>query len=487
MYYSTFSYLSTATRNEDLVKINQTNKMIYPQRGTPGFYGSKIFFVIFLFFILSERAFAQQNSGSKTTTFRAAVVKVDISPDSPKQLLGYGARLSTGTHDRIYHRIIALDDGITQFFLVSSEICLISPSEYDHVAELLKKKFGINPLNFWWSVSHTHSAPEVGVPGLAEVFMGDRYKHEIDTAYSSFIEQTLINGIAEARQKLEPAKLGVGWGFSQANINRRAIDVDGKASIGLNPDGAVDRRIGLIRLEKQNGRPLALIANYPIHGTVLGGDNVEISGDVTGVVSEYVEQKIDVPVLFINGAAGNLAPIYSVYPTPEAGHLSQFRVLLGDKILEANKKILSTSDSVKLFTSALTLVTPRKANLGWPSYLSNYTSTTKNGINMVKLPVRFLKISSDVAIWSAPVELFCEISNEVRERSPFPFTFYFGYTNGWLGYLPTEEEYKHGGYEVDVVSPYTPVTGRELTESVTAYLQGEMRGVFSDKAKEKKR
>jgi len=220
--------------------------MIYPQRATPGFYGSKIFFVIFLFFILSERAFAQQNSGSKTNTFRAAVVKVDITPNTPKQLLGYGARLSTGIHDRIYHRIVALDDGVTQFFLVSSEICLMSPSEYDHVAELLQKRLGINPLNFWWSVSHTHSAPEVGVPGLAEVFMGDRYKHEVDTAYTSFIEQTLINGIAEARQKLEPAKLGVGWGFSQANINRRVIDVDGKASIGLNPDGAVDRRIGLI-------------------------------------------------------------------------------------------------------------------------------------------------------------------------------------------------------------------------------------------------
>jgi Neutral/alkaline non-lysosomal ceramidase, N-terminal len=460
--------------------------MIYPEKAASGFYNPMIFFVIFLFFMLSGKAFAQQNSGSKTNIFRAAVVKVDITPNTPKQLLGYGARLSTGIHDRIHHRIIALDDGVTQFFLVSSEICLMSPSEYDHVAELLQKKLGINPLNFWWSVTHTHSAPEVGVPGLAEVFMGDRYKHEVETAYTSFIEQTLINGIIEARQKLQPARLGVGWGFSQASINRRAIDIDGKASIGLNPDGAVDRRIGLMRLEKQDGSPLALVANYPIHGTVLGQDNLEISGDVTGVVSEYVEQKTGVPVLFINGAAGNLAPIYSVYPTPEAGHLSQFRVLLGNKILEANKKILSTSDSVKLFTGSLTLETPRKANLGWPPYLGNYTSTTKNGINMVKLSVRFLKINNDVAIWSAPVELFCEISNEVRERSPFPFTFYFGYTNGWLGYLPTEEEYKHGGYEVDVVCPYTPVTGRELTESVTSYLQGEMRSVSSGRAKEKR-
>ena len=178
-----------------------------------------------------------KSSDPSSKGFRASVVKVDITPNTPKQLLGYGARLSTGVHDRIYHRIIALDDGATQFFLVSSEICLMSPSEYDHVADMLQKKLGINRLNFWWSVTHTHSAPEVGVPGLGEAFMGDRYKHEVDTAYTSFIEQTLIDGITEARSKLAPAKLGIGWGFSQANINRRAIDVDGKASLGLNPDG----------------------------------------------------------------------------------------------------------------------------------------------------------------------------------------------------------------------------------------------------------
>ncbi|HUQ67327.1 MAG TPA: neutral/alkaline non-lysosomal ceramidase N-terminal domain-containing protein [Flavitalea sp.] len=408
--------------------------------------------------------------------FRAAVVKIDISPSTPKQLLGYSARLSTGIHDRIYHRIIALDDGTTQFFLVATEVCEFSPSEYDHVAALLNKRFGIKPVNFWWSVSHTHSAPEVGVPGLAEAFMGERYKHEVDTAYTSFIEQSLINGIDEARKKLQPAKLGVGWGFSQANINRRAVDVDGKASLGLNPDGPVDRRIGLIRLVKQDGSPLALMVNYPIHGTVLGQENVEISGDVTGIVSEYVEQKTGAPVIFINGAAGNLAPIYSVYPNPQSGHLNQFRVLLGDKIIDANKNLTSLTDSVKITTSSITVESPRKQGLGWPAYLANYSRTTKDGANLVKTPVRFLKINEDIGIWSTPLELFCEISNEVRDRSPYPFTFYYGYTNGWLGYLPTEDEWKYGGYEVNMVSPFTPVMGRTLTEAVVAYLEGEMQG-----------
>ena len=100
--------------------------------------------------MLTVKTFAWQKPGSsKINEFRASVVKVNISPSTPKQLLGYGARLSTGIHDSIYHRIIALDDGVTQFFLVTTDICLFSPSEYDHVAAILQKKLGINPVNFW--------------------------------------------------------------------------------------------------------------------------------------------------------------------------------------------------------------------------------------------------------------------------------------------------------------------------------------------------
>lgn len=405
---------------------------------------------------------------------RAAVVKVDITPSDSQYLLGYGERKSTGVLDRIYHRIMAIDDGTTQFFIVSTDLCLFSPSEYDKVAARLQKEYGINPLNVWWSVTHTHSAPEVGVSGLYSIYMGERTKHEIDANYTSMVEQKLIDGILTARKNLISARIGVGWGFSQANINRRAIDTDGKASIGLNPDGAVDRRIGILRIDKADGSPLALIANYPIHGTVMSGDNLEISGDAPGIVSEYVEQKIGAPVLFINGAAGNMAPIYSVYPNAKAGHLSEFKVLLGDRIVEANKRIMTDIDSIQLVAGALTVETPRKSGMEWSSDLKKYSVTTKAGVNLVRLPVRFLKINRDIAIWSAPIELFCEVSNEVRERSPFPYTFYFGYTNGWFGYMPTAAEWPRGGYEVERVSPFTSSAEKELKESVLSYLQGEL-------------
>ena len=406
--------------------------------------------------------------------FRAAVVKEDITPSDAQYLLGYNERKSTGVLDHIYHRILAIDDGVTQFFIISTDLCLYSPSEYDKVTARLQKEYGINPINVWWSVTHTHSAPEVGVFGLYGIYMGDRIGHTVDSVYTAMVEQKLIDGILEARKNLAPARLGVGWGFSQANINRRAIDVNGKASLGLNPDGPVDRRIGLLRFDKEDGSPLALIANYPMHGTVMGPSNLEISGDAPGIVSEYVEKKIGAPVLYLNGAAGNMAPIYSVYPNARAGHLDQFEVLLGDKILEANKRISTSIDTIKLFTGALTVETPRKPGMEWSSDLSKYTSTTKAGVNMVRLPVRFLKINEEIAIWSAPIELFCEVSNEVRSRSPFSYTFYFGYTNGWFGYMPTESEWSHGGYEVNTASPFTPVAANDLTESVVSYLQGEM-------------
>lgn len=406
--------------------------------------------------------------------FKAAVSKVDITPDNPQMLLGYQARQSKGVYDKIYHRIAILDDGKTQFVLISTDICLISPSQYDKLTARLQKEFKINPINVWWAATHTHSAPEVGPAGLPAVFLGDRYKHDFDVKYTDLVEQKIIDGIAEARKKLVPAKLGIGWGHSNANMNRRAKDINGKASLGMNPDGPVDRKIGMLKLEKEGGGLMALIANYAIHGTVMSGENLLISGDAPGVVSEYVEEKLGAPLLFINGAAGNIAPLYSVYPSPQAGRLNQFKEMLGNRIIEADKNITSASGKVKLESGGMTVEIPRKKDLGWPADLGNYTRTTNTGENMVKLPVRFLKINNDVAIWSAPLELFCEISNEVRDRSPFPYTFYFGYTNGWLGYLLAEEELKYGGYEPSV-SPYAPGAAKILTESVVNHIQGTMR------------
>ncbi len=408
--------------------------------------------------------------------FRAAAVKIDITPDKPQWLLGYGPRQSTGVHDHIFHRIVAMDDGKTQFFLISTDICEYSPSFYDEITRELSRQSGIKPLQVWWSVTHTHSAPEVGPPGLGDAFpdLKARFGHDHNTEYTALVKKQLLDGIKEAQEKLEPARLGVGWGYASATTNRRARNEEGPAFLGLNPYGPVDHQIGLLRLEKPDGKLLALIANYGMHGTVLGGENTLISGDAPGIVADYVERKLGAPMLYINGAAGNQAPIYTPRGKPDFMRVEQFEVLLGDPIVAANARLGPTTSDVE-FTLGETIVeTPRKAGLGWAPDLGDYTRTTSTGAVMVRFPVRFLRINNDIAIWEAPLELFCEISMDVRNHSSFPYTFYFGYTNGCLGYLPTKAEFAYGGYEPSV-SPFTDAGGEDLTHAVLTYLDGQVR------------
>jgi hypothetical protein len=378
-------------------------------------------------------------------------------------------------NDPLYHRVVALDDRRgNRLFIVSTDIAVISPGYYDTVCGQIKQQLGLGPETIWWLNTHTHSAPEVGPPGIAGIFLPDRYKQaatgESNPEYSRLCERKLVDALREAQAKLEPARLGIGVGQSLANINRRARDADGKVRLGMNPEGPVDRQVGLIRLERMDGSRIALIANYPIHGTVLGSANRKISGDAPGIVAAYVEEKLGgAPMLFINGAEGNVAPLYSGYPDPRAGHLGEFRVLLGDRILEADKNILKTTDRIALRATAHTVETPRRAGLAWPADLQDYTRTA-DGSAMVLVPVRFLQINRDAVLWGSPVELFSEIATAVREKSPFRYTFYFGLLNGTLGYLPTAQAMREQGYEPSV-SPFTEKVEIDFREAVIGRLK----------------
>ena len=92
--------------------------------------------------------------------------------------------------------------------------------------------------------------------------------------------------------------------MATANINRRAREEDGRVTLGLNPDGPVDRQCNLMRLERPDGTPIALVMNYAMHGTVMSGQNLLISGDAPGKVAAWLETKLGAPVLYANAAAG---------------------------------------------------------------------------------------------------------------------------------------------------------------------------------------
>ncbi len=415
--------------------------------------------VLLLFFLMSG--------------FRASSAKVDITPDTPQWLSGYYARQSTSVNDHIYHRVLVMeDDGGQQFVLISSDLCVVSVPTYEEVCKRLEKETGIKPSQVWWAMTHTHSAPEVGDAGLVRAFMPERFTHEIDQVYTQKVLGLLIDAVKKAREALAPARIGAGTGISFANMNRRAIEVDGSATLGLNPEGPVDRQIGLLRVERLDGSPIAIVANYAMHGTAMSAHNLAVSGDALGIVSEYVEEKLGAPMLYINGAAGNIVSLYYFHPNPRAAHLGQFRVMLGNRIIEANRSIRTENGSkVRFWTGQMIVETPKKEKVTWPDDMPSYFRQTGEDAGMVRIPIQFLKINDDTMIWSAPLELFCEIALAVRNQSPFRNTFYYGYTNGWLGYLPTAEAYDQGGYETRTTA-FTKSGEQDMTQAVVSYLQG---------------
>ena len=97
--------------------------------------------------------------------------------------MGYNARKSTGVHDPIYHRILALDSDGAPFYLVASDLCLFSPGVYDDVAReldaprsLARSSGGVSRIR--------HAAPEVGPPGMYKALLG-RSDHEWDREYTA--------------------------------------------------------------------------------------------------------------------------------------------------------------------------------------------------------------------------------------------------------------------------------------------------------------
>ena len=134
---------------------------------------------------------------------------------------------------------------------------------------------------------------------------------------------------------------------------------------------------------------------------------------------------------------------------------------------EAMRSLSATPTDVTLWTGEKIIETPRRAGLIWPEELSAFAR--EGPVPVVRLPIRFLKIG-ETLIWSAPVELFCEIAIAIRNRSPFTHTFYFGYTGGWLGYLPTKEAFEEGGYEPKT-SPFTEQAEQDLLANVTTYIR----------------
>jgi hypothetical protein len=66
-------------------------------------------------------------------------------------------------------------------------------------------------------------------------------------------------------------------------------------------------------------------------------------------------------------------------------------------------------------------------------------------------PIRMsvLKVGN-IVFTGASGEIFSEIGMAVKQHSPYRHTLFLGNCNGYSGYVPTQQEYARGGYEIEV-------------------------------------
>ena len=422
---------------------------------------------------------AAESEGSTAGLIPVGVAKVDVTPDYPVRLPGYAGRKteSEGVLQRLWAKALAIgnDDGDGPAVMLTLDNCGVPENVTEEVAARLKAKAGIKRERLVICSSHTHTAPWL------EGFLPLHYVEPIPPEHqerirrytrqaTDWLEQAALRAISSRT----PGRLAWAQGRVGFAMNRRVLDNDKWMRFGVNPDGPVDRQLGLLRLERTDGTLIGLIANYAVHGTALGGGNRQVSGDVPGFAAEYVERELGAPMLFINGALGNAAPLYSVGSNINDPRLRQYDTLLGDRIVSANAAISETTANVSFSIGKTVIETPRKSGLGWPDDLSEYASVSKDGLELVRIPVYTLVINGDTVIWAAPLELFSEIALSIRDASPFANTFYFGLTNGSLLYLTTRSAFSERGYEPNV-SLFTDQAEADFTSGVMQHLQ-KLRG-----------
>jgi len=271
----------------------------------------------------------KRTSGQKTIQpLKAGVAEGFLDAPIGTSMGGYGGRTgvlspyqknlggSVGYYHRLSIKALALDNGGEKIIILKTP--LIFPTDWlvRKVAEKVKADSGMDLLgNMIVGGTHSHSGPgriwrlppNLGTMGLDE--------------YSEEVFRRIVNSIApvivQAVDNLAPAKIGYGTmeNFDpQDHICRDRVcendflypewddPVTGKLK---------DSRLVVIRVDKENGDPLAVVVNFGMHGThflqfMFTEDAV---GAVENKVEEYFGKKGQkITALFAQGTGGDVSP-----------------------------------------------------------------------------------------------------------------------------------------------------------------------------------
>ena len=377
---------------------------------------------------------------------------VDITPPVGVELCGYHrASASDGVLARLYATAVAFETAEARAMLISVDNVGMVVTDADSVRDRIAEALGMRRSEIMLRFTHTHSGPWVG---------GEQDPHRMNL-YA--LEAHLAHAAREAWEGLRPCR--VGWGVAHAQIgeNRRERGPDGKVRMGRHPEGPTDNRIGVLKVEDAaSGELMGLLVICTAHANVLKGDSTVISGDYPGWAQEMLHRALGCPVAILNGACGNVnarwrgtvrdlermaqavsGAVLGTLPLIDPVALSELRT--GTLTLEMGLMPLPQPEEARKLAD----VVAREWEVDtspWLDVVQRMYVDGKRDLTM-DLGVQMLRLQGGV-VAGIPMEPFVESALEVRRRLGNEAAFFGGYTNGLIGYLPTEEEFPLGGYEV---------------------------------------
>jgi neutral ceramidase len=440
--------------------------------------------------------------------YKAGVARADITPPVGIRLMGYAVRegVSHGVDEPLTATVLVVQGGGATVAIIAHDWCMASVNFASSLRERCGRVLGVPSTNVLINFNHSHSAP--AAPGWMCYDTPEQL--EMQNQHGEAMSAALELACAEALANIQSVRVCVGWGECHANINRREKTPDGTVLLGENPAGPCDHSVGVLRVDRLDGTPLAVAFRYSCHTVTLGPKTNLISPDFAGAARQVIESSLGCLSLFLQGCAGNLNPITGIGQTSDdSPYVCEDKNRIGQMLSGEVLKVCSTlrthrdrkerqlvhsvapywlyeyadvspgtEGSVHALETTLTLpLTPFPSLSEVARERSEYAErlckaeirgdrtwdlqvakrfdvwaqrrleAATVGPNSYPLSVPVQVIKiGEMAIVAIPMEVMAETGLSLRAASHRE-TFVLGYSNGVISYLPTLEISREGGME----------------------------------------
>lgn len=399
-------------------------------------------------------------------TIDAGVATIDITPETPIRLTGYGAREKSETTD-IMHRLEgkALAIGSDQqkpLIIITVDLLGITERVANRVRKELQARANIDPAQVGFMASHTHGGPELGNAINILQYRSDERGYtdsllELEqlihiAEYNETLVRKLTDVALTALSKRTPGYIS--WGQGQAGFakNRRPLG------------GPVDVALPALKVTNTDGTLRAIFLNYACHGTTLEGIN-QINGDWISEAKKLIEARHPGALAMVAlgcGADADPSPRGNVESVQKNGKEIADNA---EKLIRATLQPIETAPTAKMVVVKLPFAkTPtvpelieqarnrsKKTTL-YALYARIALDQIQRGESLpteVDMPVQVWSFGDGLAMVNLGGEVTVDYSLRLKNEMGAERLWVNGYANDVPCYIASARVIREGGYEAD--------------------------------------